>query len=248
MSPMQARMLSGNTMYAEVQKHQRDQRIVEHIGLVKRIAYHLISRLPSSVQVDDLIQAGMIGLIEASKHYDPTQGASFETYAGIRVRGAMLDEVRHADWSPRSLHRKLRQVTEVMREVENATGRDAKDTEVAERMGISLDEFHTIMRDAASARIFSLDQAEEDGHPLNMGVDDAEPLAIMQQEGFQAALVKCIAELPEREQMIMSLYYNDELNLKEIGQVLDISESRVCQIHGQALSRIRAKLSDWTGK
>ena len=135
-----------------------------------------------------------------------------------------------------------------MREVENATGRDAKDTEVAERMGISLDEFHTIMRDAASARIFSLDQAEEDGHPLNMGVDDAEPLAIMQQEGFQVALVKCISELPEREQMIMSLYYNDELNLKEIGQVLDISESRVCQIHGQALSRIRAKLSDWTGK
>lgn len=235
-------------MYAEVQKHQRDQRIIDNIGLVKRIAYHLISRLPSSVQVDDLIQAGMIGLIEASKHYDPTQGASFETYAGIRVRGAMLDEVRHADWSPRSLHRKLRQVTEVMREVENATGRDAKDVEVAERMGISLDEFHAIMRDASSARLFSLDQAEEDGHPLNMGVDEAEPLAIMQQEGFQTALVKCIAELPEREQMIMSLYYNDELNLKEIGQVLDISESRVCQLHGQALSRIRAKLSDWTDK
>ncbi len=235
-------------MYADIQKDQRDQRIVEHISLVKRIAYHLISRLPSSVQVDDLIQAGMIGLIEASKHYDPTQGASFETYAGIRVRGAMLDEVRHADWSPRSLHKKLRQVTEAMRNIENATGRDAKDTEVAERMGISLDEFHTIMRDASSARVFSIDQAEEDGHPLNMGADEKEPLSVLQQEGFQTALAKCIADLPEREQMVMSLYYNDELNLKEIGQVLEISESRVCQIHGQALSRIRAKLSDWTGK
>ena len=235
-------------MYADVQKHQRDQRIIDNIGLVKRIAYHLISRLPSSVQVDDLIQAGMIGLIEASKHYDPTQGASFETYAGIRVRGAMLDEVRHADWSPRSLHRKLRQVTEVMREIENATGRDARDAEVAERMGISLEEFHGIMRDAATARVFSLEQAEEDGHPLDTGSEAGEPLNRLQQEGFQQALAKCIAELPEREQMIMSLYYNDELNLKEIGQVLEISESRVCQLHGQALSRIRARLSDWTGK
>ena len=240
-------MFSGCAMYAEVQKDQRDRRIVENLGLVKRIAYHLVTRLPSTVHVDDLIQAGMIGLIEASKHYDPSQGASFETYAGIRVRGAMLDEVRHADWSPRSLHKKMREVSEAMREIEHETGRDARDFEVAERMGISLDDFHTIMRDSASARIFSLDQAEDNGQSLNVPTDEKEPLAALQKEGFQQALAKCISELPEREQMVMSLYYNEELNLKEIGLVLEISESRVCQIHGQALNRIRAKMSDWTG-
>lgn len=239
-------MFSGCAMYAEVDKDQRDQRVVQHLTLVKRIAYHLISRLPSAIQVDDLIQAGMLGLIEASKHYDPSQGASFETYAGIRVRGAMLDEVRHADWSPRSLHRKIRQVNEAMREIENRTGRDAKDTEIAKKMGISIDEYHSIMRDSASARIFSLNQAEDEGQAFNLSSEEKDPFASLQKEGFQASLADCISKLPEREQMVMSLYYSDELNLKEIGQVLDISESRVCQIHAQALSRIRAKLSEWT--
>jgi len=238
-------MFSGCAMYAEVDKDQQDQRVVQNLTLVKRIAYHLISRLPSSIHVDDLIQAGMLGLIEASKNYDPSQGASFETYAGIRVRGAMLDDVRHADWSPRSLHRKMRQVSEAIREIENATGRDAKDSEIAQKLAITLDEYYVIMRDSASSRIFSLNQAEEDGQAV-MGKQDTGPYDSLQKEGFQASLGKCIAELPEREQMVMSLYYNDELNLKEIGLVLDISESRVCQIHGQALSRIRAKLSDWT--
>jgi RNA polymerase sigma factor for flagellar operon FliA len=232
-------------MYAEVKKQQRDQRIVEHVGLVKRIAYHLLHRLPSSVQVDDLIQAGMIGLIEASKHYDAAQGASFETYAGIRIRGAMLDELRHSDWAPRSLHKKMRQVSEAMREIEHMTGRDAKDSDVAQKLGISLDEYHEILRDSAAARVFSLD-AEDPDHPLQLGSDEREPLTIMQEEGFEQALAQCISELPEREQLVMALYYNDELNLKEIGQVLEVSESRVCQIHGQALARIRARLSDWT--
>lgn len=238
-------MYSGCAMYAEVKKQQRDQRIVEHVGLVKRIAYHLLHRLPSSVQVDDLIQAGMIGLIEASKHYDASQGASFETYAGIRIRGAMLDELRHSDWAPRSLHKKMRQVSEAMREIEHMTGRDARDAEVAQKLGISLDDYHEILRDSAAARVFSLD-AEDPEHPLQLGSDEREPLAIMQEEGFEQALAQCISELPEREQLVMSLYYNDELNLKEIGQVLEVSESRVCQIHGQALARIRARLSDWT--
>jgi len=234
-------------MYAEVQKQQRDQRILEHIGLVKRIAYHLLHRLPSSVQVDDLIQAGTIGLIEASKHYDASQGASFETYAGIRIRGAMLDEVRQGDWAPRSVHRKMRQVSEAIREIEHTSGRDAKDADVAQKLGISLNDYHDIMRDSAAARIFSLD-AEDEDHPLQIGSDEREPSSILHEEGFDRALVKCISELPEREQLVMSLYYNDELNLKEIGQVLEISESRVCQIHGQALARIRARLSDWTAK
>lgn len=234
-------------MYSDIQKDQRDQRIVEHIGLVKRIAYHLVARLPSSVQVDDLIQSGMVGLIEASKHYDPSQGASFETYAGIRVRGAMLDDVRHSDWSPRSLHRKMRQLREAVQHIENKTGRDAKDQEVAEHLQITLDEFHAIRRDSANAQVFSLDQSEDDpGQQGRLKSNIKDPLEAFQNSSFKSSLAQVIASLGEREQMVMSLYYNEELNLKEIGQVLEISESRVCQIHSQALKIIRSKMSGWT--
>lgn len=233
-------------MYAEVDKDQQDQRVVQHLALVKRIAYHMIARLPSVIQVDDLIQAGMLGLIEASKHYDPSQGASFETYAGIRIRGSILDEVRHSDWSPRSLHRKMRQVNEAVREIENATGRDAKDGEVAKKLDISLDDYYVIMRDSASSKVFSLNQAEDDGMAFNLSSSEKDPFATLDKESFKDSLAKCVDELPEREKMVMSLYYTDELNLKEIGRVLDISESRVCQIHSQALARIRGKLIDWT--
>lgn len=234
-------------MYADVQKDQRDQLIIEHIGLVKRIAYHLAARLPSNVQVDDLIQSGMLGLIEASRHYDPSQGASFETYAGIRVRGAMLDDVRHADWSPRSLHRKMRQVREVVHAIENETGRDARDQEVAERLEISLDEFYVIKRDSANAQILSLDQSEDDpGYQNRLRASHGDPFEDLHKSHFKTSLAKVIASLSEREQMVMSLYYNEELNLKEIGEVLEISESRVSQIHGQALKNIRSKMSGWT--
>ncbi len=239
-------MNAGHTMYSDIQKDQRDQRIIEHIGLVKRIAYHLIARLPSHVQVEDLIQAGMLGLIEASKHYDPSQGASFETYAGIRVRGAMLDDVRHADWSPRSLHRKMRQLREAVQEIENRTGREAKDQEIADAMEVSLEDVQAIKRDHASSQLFSLDQDDEDaGSQGRLRSNVSDPLEALEDSDFKSGLVKVIATLSEREQMVMSLYYNEELNLKEIGQVLDISESRVCQIHSQALKNIRSKMRSW---
>ena len=238
-------MSQGCAMYADVQKDQRDQLIIEHVGLVKRIAYHLMGRLPASVQVDDLIQAGMIGLIEAAKNYDPTQGASFETYANIRVRGAMLDEVRHSDWSPRSLHKKMRELNEAVKEIENTTGRDAKDQEVAKKLNISLDEYYQILRDSACARIFSI-QSQDGDEALQLSSQEKDPLSRLQNEGIQQSLADVIKQLPEREKLLMSLYYNDELNLKEIGQVLDVSESRVCQIHAQALNRIRIKMMHWT--
>ena len=241
-------MTAGSTMYSDVQKDQRDQLIIEHIGLVKRIAYHLIARMPPNVQVDDLIQSGMLGLIEASRNYDPTQGASFETYAGIRVRGAMLDDVRHSDWSPRSLHRKMRQVREAIHELENETGRDAKDQDIADRLEITLEEYHAIRRDSANAQIFSLDQEDEDpGQQSRLKSAQSDPLDALQSSSFKSNLAKVIGTLSEREQMVMSLYYNEELNLKEIGQVLDISESRVSQIHSQALKNIRSKMGDWVG-
>ena len=240
-------MNAGNTMYAEMQKDQRDQRIIEHISLVKRIAYHLVARLPSNVQVDDLIQAGMLGLIEAAKHYDPSQGASFETYAGIRVRGSMLDDVRHADWSPRSLHRKMRQVREAIRVIENETGCDAKDQDIADRLEITLDDYHTIKRDSANAQILSLDQTEEDpGFQNRLRSSQSDPLENLHSSSFKVNLAETIETLSDREQMVMSLYYNEELNLKEIGMVLEISESRVSQIHSQALKNIRSKMRDWT--
>ncbi len=239
-------MTATKTLYTDAQKDQRDQRIMEHIGLVKRIAYHLVARLPAHVQVDDLIQSGMVGLIEAAKNYDPSQGASFETYAGIRVRGAMLDDVRHADWSPRSLHRKMRQVREAIHDIENETGRDAKDQEIADRLEITLDEYHAIRRDSSNAQIFSLDQTEDDpGQQSRLQSSQTEPLDSLQKSSFKTSLAQVIATLGEREQMVMSLYYNEELNLKEIGLVLEISESRVCQIHSQALKNIRSKMADW---
>jgi len=239
-------MNKANTLYTSAEKDQRDQRIIEHISLVKRIAYHVISRLPAHVQVDDLIQSGMVGLIEAAKNYDPSQGASFETYAGIRVRGAMLDDVRHADWSPRSLHRKMRQVREAVHEIENKTGRDAKDQEVAQALDMTLEEYHAIKRDSSNAHIFSLEQTEdESGQQSRLKSSQSEPLDSLQNNHLKMNLARVIGELSSREQMVMSLYYNEELNLKEIGLVMEVSESRVCQIHSQALKHVRSKMMDW---
>ena len=239
-------MLADRAMYNYIQTNERDELVTTHTPLVKRIANHLISRLPQSVQLDDLLQAGMIGLLEAAKNYDPSQGASFETYAGIRIRGSMLDEVRGADWTPRSVTRKIREVSKAVHEVENTIGRDAKDTEVAEHMGIAIDEYHAILKDSMAARLFSLDQVEEE-QGVNLPASAAEPFKALEKDDFQSALADAIKRLPEREQLMMSLYYNEELNLKEIGAVLEVSESRVSQLHGQALARLRSRLSTWLG-
>ena len=221
--------------------------VVLHEPLVKRIAYHLMSRLPASVQADDLVQAGMIGLIEASRKFDPEQGASFETYAGIRIRGAMLDEIRRTDWTPRSVHRKAREVAEAVRKIENEKGRDARDVEVAKVMGLELNEYHKILQDATGCRIFSYED------PGTLGEENFaqqlrqpnQPLENLQKSDFKVGLADAIKGLPERERLVMALYYDEELNLREIGDILGVSESRVCQIHGQALIRLRARMSDW---
>ncbi len=221
--------------------------IEQHGLLVKRIAYHLMTRLPPSVQVDDLIQSGMIGLLEASRNYDPSQGASFETYAGIRIRGSMLDEIRKGDWAPRSLHRKVRELTKAVSEVEGKTGRDAKDTEVAEHMEITLDEYYQILQHASGHRMFSFEDliTGEEGFSESL-VDNIEaPPEQVEKEKFKEALAKEISNLPDRERLVMSLYYEKELNLREAGEVLGVSESRVCQIHSQALVRLKSRMQDW---
>ena len=234
--------MKGAAAYAQTARPSGDALVKLHLPLVKRIAYHLVSRLPASVQVDDLIQAGLIGLMEAAGHYDAGQGASFETYAGIRIRGAMLDEIRRYDWVPRSVHRKARAVAEAMREVEQSRGRDAEDGEVARAMGISLEEYHHILQDASACKLFSIDG--EEGESLNDTLSDDRPGPEMQLEDKdqRAEIAGAMKSLPERERLVLALYYDEELNLREIGQVLGVSESRVCQIHSQALLRLKSRM------
>ena len=239
--------MKGNAANVTVEYKNANELVVQHEPLVKRIAFHLMSRLPASVQVDDLIQAGMIGLIEASRKFDPEQGASFETYAGIRIRGAMLDEIRRTDWTPRSVHRKAREVAEAVRKIENEKGRDARDVEVAEAMGLGLDEYHKILQDATGCRIFSFEDpgsVGEDGLAQSHRQPN-QPLENLQNCDFKHGLAGAIKGLPERERLVMALYYDEELNLREIGEILGVSESRVCQIHGQALIRLRARMEEW---
>lgn len=228
----------------------RNRLVEKHVPLVKRIAYHLLGRLPADVQVDDLIQAGVIGLLEAARLYDASQGASFETYAGIRIRGAMLDEVRRSDWTPRSVHRNARRVSEAVRAVEHREGREAQPQEVAAELDVGLDEYQRMVSDAVSSRVLSFEdifEPESEGENRLPG-SEPDPLERLQEEGFREALAGEIDRLPEREKLVMSLYYDDELNLREIGEVLGVSESRVCQLHGQALVRLRARMTDWTGR
>lgn len=230
------------TSVAPVNYESNDELVTRNIGLVKRIAYHLIARLPANIELNDLMQTGMIGLLEAANNFDSSRGASFETYAGIRIRGAMLDEVRKHDWTPRSVHQKHRQVAEMVRTIEGESGRVAEGHEVAARLGLSLQEYHDILRDTAGCRLFSLDETLDDpGYGRELPKSDLDtPDQAFDQDELRTEVADAIRKLPEREQMVMSLYYERELNLKEIGEILGVSESRVCQIHGQALIRVRA--------
>jgi len=218
-----------------------------HATLVKRIAHHLMGRLPSSVLVDDLIQAGMIGLLEAYRNFDDTKGASFETYAGIRIRGAMLDEIRKGDWVPRSVHRNSRKVAQAIREVEHEKGRDAKDNEVAEKMGVSLDDYYHVLLDSNNCRIFGFEDVGLTEESIHETVADTipTPLERMMSENFKENLAKGISMLPERERLVLALYYEEDLNLREVGEVMGVSESRISQIHSQAMLRLQSRMQDW---
>lgn len=233
--------------YSQIQRASIEEAVRQHAPLVRRIAYHLKGRLPASVEVNDLIQAGMIGLLEAVRNYAPSRATTFEAYASIRIRGAMLDEVRKTDWTPRSVYRKVREVEAVLRQLEHEIGGGVDEAVVARRLGISIEEYHQILTDATSCRVLSLSGSEDDESAVLDVVDNEGlgPIATLEETVLQESLTKAIMDLPERERLVMSLYYDEELNLKEIGQVLGVSESRVCQIHGQALLRMRTRLKDW---
>jgi len=230
--------------YAVASGQSADALVQEYAPLVNRIANRLRGRLPDGVDRDDLIQVGMIALLEAARHYSPAKGASFETYAGIRVRGAMLDEVRSIDWTPRSVYRRQRELTAAIQAVENQTGKPADAREIATELGISLEEYFRLVTSAAAHRLFSLDQECEDSDTPVYQIHDpeAEPCTELQSEEIRQEVTDAIRALPEREALVMSLYYDEKLNLREIGLVLGVTESRVCQIHAQALARVRARV------
>lgn len=237
----------NNKAAAYQQQTNKAQLVERHAPLVKRIAHHLMARLPASVLVDDLIQAGMIGLLEAAKNFDGSKGASFETFAGIRIRGAMLDEIRKGDWTPRSVHKNGRAITEAINEVERETGGDARDVDIAAKLDVSLDTYHQMLNEVNAGKLVGIEDlgVSEDviTTPANQGADT--PLEDLMQGAFQKALAHAITTLPEREAIVLSLYYDEELNLREIGEVLDVSESRVSQIHSQAMLKLKAKMQSW---
>ncbi|MFE8069523.1 RNA polymerase sigma factor FliA [Marinobacteraceae bacterium S3BR75-40.1] len=233
-------------IYNQTRSRSPDELVSRHAPLVKKIALHLMARLPESVQLDDLMQAGMVGLLEAASKYDASKGASFETYAGIRIRGAIVDEIRRGDWVPRSVHRNARRISDAIKQVEDREGRDARDTEIAAELDMSLDEYYSCLSDASSGRLFSLDELSESSDaPFAPQENDDNPSSALEDDAFRSGLAEAIEELPERERLVLALYYQEELNLKEIGLVLGVSESRVSQIHSQAAMRLRGRLSEW---
>ncbi|WP_163921291.1 RNA polymerase sigma factor FliA [Photobacterium sp. Alg240-V54] len=227
---------------------QSPQAFIERYStLVKRIAHHLMARLPPSVLVEDLIQSGMIGLLEAQQNYDPSKGASFETFAGIRIRGAMLDDIRRGDWVPRSVYKNNRLISDAIAHLEHSLGRDPTDNEISTYLDMPLEQYHQALNDVNCGRIVGIADLAggEDTMVNDEDINQNLPFQGVVDDSFRHSLAAAIKTLPEREALVLSLYYDEEMNLKEIGAVIGVSESRICQIHSQAMQRLRAKLHAW---
>jgi RNA polymerase sigma factor for flagellar operon FliA len=229
-------------------KPSLDKQVVAYTPLVKRTAHHLMVNLPSSVRIDDLIQAGMIGLLEALDRYDASHGAQFETYAAQRIRGAMLDELRQNDAMPRSARRGMRHIEKAVAQLQQQLGRAPGEREIAKALNVPLEEYQQMLQDAHGYQVIFYEDFEdgEDNAFLEMNCgESASPLEALADQNLRTALIAAIEHLPEREKLLMSLYYEQELNYREIGAVLGITESRVCQLHRQATTRLRAQLKDY---
>ena len=233
-------------MYTATGVKNKEDFVDEFAPLVKRIAYHMMSKLPASVQVDDLIQAGMIGLLDAINRYEGSYGRQFESYAAQRIRGSILDELRDADWLPRSIRKKMRQIEAAVNKLEQQKGGAPSEQDLADELQISLDEYHSTLQSARGAQlIYYEDFQQEDDEPFldRLFVDEGgNPLDALIDENLRTLLVQAIENLPPREKMVMGMHYEQEMNLREIGEVLGVSESRVCQLHTQAIARLRSRL------
>lgn len=232
-------------MYTPQGTMNRDTVIEQYYPVVRRQALSLQVKLPSGVELDDLVQAGLEGLLDALGRFDPNAGVAFSTFAHQRIRGAMIDELRTRDWLPRSVRRNAREVERVVRELEQKLGRPAEEKEIAAELNMELSEYHQLLKDTNNGLVLSYDDVVHDhNEPDADSRANESPAAILFTAERRDKLAEAIAQLPDREKMVMALYYQEELNLKEIGAVLDVTESRVSQLHSQAVKRLRAKLAD----
>lgn len=233
-------------MYTASGTLDRNQLVNQYAPLVKRIAYHLMARLPSSVQVDDIVQNGMMGLLDAINRYEEGLGAQFETYAVQRIRGAMLDGLRENDWLPRSLRRDMRRIEAAINGLEQKFGRQPTERELADALDMNIGEYQKMLQDARGHQLVYFedftDGDEEDFLERNFVGGEEDPLEKLLSKNMREVLVRAIEDLPEREKSVMGLYYEQDLNLREIGEVLGVTESRICQLHSQAIARLRARI------
>jgi RNA polymerase sigma factor for flagellar operon FliA len=239
-------------MYTAKGKADKNHLLTEHAPLVKRLAHQMKAKLPPSVEVDDLVQAGMIGLLDAISRYEENHGAQFETYAVLRIRGAMLDELRSSDWLPRSTRQNMRKVEQAMSALQQQLGRPPSESEIAKNLKLSLADYQEMLGDSGGHQlVYYEDFHDEDGNDSwldRYAVDEDDPLRALMETDFRQAVIDAIDALPPREKLLMGLYYEEELNLKEIGAVMGVSESRVSQLHSQAVARLRTFLREraWT--
>ncbi|WP_412479169.1 RNA polymerase sigma factor FliA [Azonexus sp. IMCC34839] len=234
-------------MYTPTGQPEREQLVQRFMPLVKRIAYHLMARLPPSIQFEDLVQNGMLGLLDAIDRYQEGFGAQFETYATQRVRGAMLDGLRENDWLPRNLRRELRRIETAINQLEHVHGRAPSERELADTLGMSLSDYQKTLQEARGHQLVYLEdfsgEGDEDFLERHFTDDDSNPANIFEDQSLKKQLVDAIARLPEREKLMMALYYEQDLNLREIGEVMGVTESRVCQLHSQAITRLRSQIA-----
>ena len=235
-------------MYTAKGQLDRNAMIRQYQPLVRRLAQHMMAKLPANVQIDDLIQVGLIGLSEALTRYEAAQGVLFETFASQRIRGAMLDELRGNDWMSRGSRKSQKEIEQAMRRLEHKLGRTPLESEIALDMGISLVDYQTLLGKVRGTQLVYLEDmahGDEDADTFldrHVGDSEVDPINMLQDQRLRQALVEAIKNLPEREQFIMSMYYEQDMNLKEIAAVLDVTESRICQLHSQSIARLRAKM------
>jgi len=218
-----------------------DEFVMQHKPLVKKIVLYIKRRLPSHVEFDDLLQSGLVGLLEARKHYKSGMGASFETYASIRIRGAIIDSLRRNSWVTRDTIKNMKRISEAISKIEQRDQKQATTEEIAAELGISLEEHFKISQEISICHVMSLEEIDRD-YSIIGDTNSVNPQEVTQQEGITEQLKEILHHLPERERMILSLYYVDEFTFKQIGDMLELTEARICQLHSQAIARIRAKM------